>query len=275
MPSTVRLFSGDVEVMLPLLGERRFARLLGSRPLLMFDGLGPYRIPPAWIETIVNHRSAVIGYGVRRHRSAYLRRGLDARHLLYVPPTLAVFPIIFQGFGEPRVAWRPASPQRIFCGGQVLRDFETLRQAANLVRVPVDVVADLSRRPLGRDEFFRPRDRVPFRKFCAMLGASACSVVPLAVRGRTGGQGTLLLSMRLGVPIVATKSPPVSDYVTHGISGLLVPERDAAAMAGAIQTVLSNPGFARNMGAAAAKAYGLFHAEAIRTLNDFFRSVGA
>ncbi len=58
----------------------------------------------------------------------------------------------------------------------------------------------------------------------------------------TEGLGTSLLdAMAAGRPIVATRAGGIPEVVVHGETGLLVPPRDAAALAGAILEVLRDP----------------------------------
>jgi glycosyltransferase involved in cell wall biosynthesis len=56
--------------------------------------------------------------------------------------------------------------------------------------------------------------------------------------------------MAARLPVVATDVGGLPEIVDHGRSGLLVPPRDPVALAGAIDTVLSDRAMARSMGAA-------------------------
>ena len=60
-------------------------------------------------------------------------------------------------------------------------------------------------------------------------------VLPTWAEGRMEGCPVALLeAMASGLPVVATAIPGAKDVIEHGISGLLVPAKDADAMAGAI-----------------------------------------
>lgn len=61
----------------------------------------------------------------------------------------------------------------------------------------------------------------------------------------------LLEAMAAGAPVVACAVGGIPDVVDHGFNGLLVPPRDAGALAEAVQRLLSNPALAREMGRAA------------------------
>ncbi|HEX5419951.1 MAG TPA: glycosyltransferase family 4 protein [Gammaproteobacteria bacterium] len=56
------------------------------------------------------------------------------------------------------------------------------------------------------------------------------------------GLGSILIdAMQAGLPVVATRVGGIPDLITHGRNGLLVPEDDSAALAGAIVRLLSDP----------------------------------
>src|SRR6185369_7405294 len=57
--------------------------------------------------------------------------------------------------------------------------------------------------------------------------------------------------MALGRPIVATRTGGTPEAIEHGVCGLLVPPRDAAAMADAIDSLLKSPALRQRLGAEA------------------------
>jgi glycosyltransferase involved in cell wall biosynthesis len=59
----------------------------------------------------------------------------------------------------------------------------------------------------------------------------------------------LLEAMAAGLPVVATRVGGTPEVVTDGGNGLLIPPRDAGALAGALTRLLSDPAFARRLGA--------------------------
>ena len=59
---------------------------------------------------------------------------------------------------------------------------------------------------------------------------------------------SILEAMRAGLPVVATDVGGVSEAVSHGETGLLVPPRDPAALAVAIAELLAAPGVRREFG---------------------------
>jgi glycosyltransferase involved in cell wall biosynthesis len=71
------------------------------------------------------------------------------------------------------------------------------------------------------------------------------------------GFGRVLLEAALcELPVVATGIEGITDAITDGENGTLVPERDPGAFAAAVQVVLSDPAAARRAGARA-RAYTL------------------
>lgn len=81
----------------------------------------------------------------------------------------------------------------------------------------------------------------------ALLAEAAVSVLPSLSEGLSN---TLLESMAAGVPVIATRVGGNPEIVAHGQTGLLVPVRDAGALAEAIGTLLCNPDLARHLGQA-------------------------
>jgi glycosyltransferase involved in cell wall biosynthesis len=64
------------------------------------------------------------------------------------------------------------------------------------------------------------------------------------------GAQVLFEAMAEGCPVVATRGGGVSEIVDDGVTGLLVPPRDAGAMAEAITTILLDRDKAKRMGEA-------------------------
>jgi glycosyltransferase involved in cell wall biosynthesis len=79
-------------------------------------------------------------------------------------------------------------------------------------------------------------------------------VVPSVVDSagdQDGLPNVLLEAMASGAAVVASDVAAVGDAVAHGVSGLLVPPGDVAALAAAITTVLGDPALRGRLGAAA------------------------
>ncbi|MDQ2911422.1 MAG: glycosyltransferase [Actinomycetota bacterium] len=83
----------------------------------------------------------------------------------------------------------------------------------------------------------------------AALLAAPCTV---GSDGNRDGLPTVLIeAMALGVPVVATAVTGIPELVEDGLTGLLVSERDPAALAHAIGRILTDPGAARALAEAA------------------------
>jgi glycosyltransferase involved in cell wall biosynthesis len=87
------------------------------------------------------------------------------------------------------------------------------------------------------------------------LSAAADVVVVPSVRDEAGNVDGLpnfaLEALSTATPVVATRIGGLPQAIEDGVTGRLVPERDADALAAAIREVLSQPSRARDLGAAA------------------------
>jgi glycosyltransferase involved in cell wall biosynthesis len=69
---------------------------------------------------------------------------------------------------------------------------------------------------------------------------------------RDGIPNVLVEAMRMGIPVVSTAVSGIPELVIDGETGLLVPPRDAGALAGALARLLDDAGLRRRLAAAAA-----------------------
>jgi glycosyltransferase involved in cell wall biosynthesis len=83
----------------------------------------------------------------------------------------------------------------------------------------------------------------------ALLAAMDCFV--LASTRTEGVPQSLLQAFASGVPVVATDVGGIPEVIRHGDTGLIVPPGNAAALAGAVGTVLRDPAGARRRALAA------------------------
>ena len=84
----------------------------------------------------------------------------------------------------------------------------------------------------------------------ALYAASDIVVLP---SWREGLSRALIEAAAMERPIVTTDVPGCRDVVDHGVSGLLVPLRDAPAIELAVRLLVENPDLARRFGKAARK----------------------
>jgi glycosyltransferase involved in cell wall biosynthesis len=93
--------------------------------------------------------------------------------------------------------------------------------------------------------------RCRFAGFRKELGPYyACFDVLALSSANEGTPVTLIEGLAAGVPVVATDVGGVPDVVRHGVSGLLAPSGDAAALAGALAELLRDPARRAAMAAA-------------------------
>jgi len=81
----------------------------------------------------------------------------------------------------------------------------------------------------------------------ALLRGAAALVVPSIYEGMPL---VVLEAMEAGVPLVASRVSGIPEVVVDGETGWLAPPEDPAALAGALEAVLTNPGEARRRGEA-------------------------
>ncbi len=71
----------------------------------------------------------------------------------------------------------------------------------------------------------------------------SAQVVAISTRPNNHASGitAILEGMAMGKPVVATRTPGLEDYVSHGQTGILVPSGDVEAMAGVLIELLQDP----------------------------------
>lgn len=138
----------------------------------------------------------------------------------------------------------------VFAGGDSLRDYRPLLEAAEAVRAPVRIAtrlpvpdtlpANVTAGPVSGEEFLR-------------LAVSApVAVVPLVPDAlRSGGQKTYLGAMGLGQTVIVPEAPGVLDHVRPDVTGLVPPAGDARALAEAVNAAVTDPALRARLGAAA------------------------
>lgn len=141
----------------------------------------------------------------------------------------------------------------VFAGGDSLRDYRTLLAAAG--DVDADVVI-ATRLPLpARLPANVTAGPVPGDRYAELAARADVAVVPLVADSqRSGGQKTYLGAMALGQVVVVPDAPGVRDYIEPGVTGLVPPAGDPAALTAAITTALTDTGLRERLGSAARAA---------------------
>ena len=80
------------------------------------------------------------------------------------------------------------------------------------------------------------------------LALAQCRIYVLPSYYREGLPRSILEAMAMGRPVITTEAPGCRDAVEAGKNGLLVPVRDAVALAAAMEVLVLDPGLAQAMG---------------------------
>lgn len=150
-------------------------------------------------------------------------------------------------------------PPRILAVGRLVgkKGFEYLLSAAAQGACEVELVGDGPER--GRLEALAA-GRVRFsgwldsRELALAYARSDALCVPSVVApdgDRDGVPNVLLEATQAGLPIIATDAGGLPDFAVHGRTALVVPQRDAAALAAAAQRLGAEPGLAAGLVAGA------------------------
>jgi len=167
---------------------------------------------------------------------------------------------------EPRTI---EGPYIAALGGEA-RDYEVLCDAARaLPKIHFVVVA----RPHNFDGLNPPpnletRFNLPFNEAWGIIQRAEAALIPLRSRDTPCGLVTLVGSMHLGKAQIVTDAAGAADYISDGVTGLLVPPRDSNALAEAITKVAENPVLAAEIGTAA-KDYATTHCSEENTIRFF------
>lgn len=119
-----------------------------------------------------------------------------------------------------------------------------------------DLLEDLKARAarLGMTDAVRFPGRLPRDRAARYVAAADVYVVP-SIHDDAGNidglPNTLLEGMGAARPIVATRTAGIPDVITDGVHGLLAPERDPAALADSIASLIADRDLAARLGAAA------------------------
>lgn len=141
----------------------------------------------------------------------------------------------------------------VFAGGDSFRDYPTLVAAATEINSPIRIATRKTQEPWVRElppnVAVGPLSR---REYNGQMAAASVVVLPLRpLDDRGSGQTTYLNAMALGKALVVTEVAGVRDYVTDGVTGLVVPPGDPRQLAQAISSLLQNRDLARAIGQAA------------------------
>ena len=159
--------------------------------------------------------------------------GLGAREVRVIPG----------GVDLPETVGEPESPPHILYVGRLSEEKGVIELAAAARGLPLVVVGD---GPL-RDVLPQTVGFVPHDELGPYYERSSIVVVP----SRREGYGvTAREAMAYGRPVVATGVGGLLDAIGDGVTGLLVPPRDPAALRSALERLLADEGLCRTLGRA-------------------------
>ncbi|WP_409485163.1 glycosyltransferase family 4 protein [Arsenicicoccus dermatophilus] len=178
-----------------------------------------------------------------------LIRALDGPHLRFAVLSEGERATFSEQWGIPqeRVVFTPfpmtlyddhdrptTSGDYVFAGGNSLRDYDLLAQAVRGTGIRVRVATT------WQPEVPCPELEVgptTHEEFVDLLAGCRAMVLPLQTSVRSAGQQTYLNAMVLGKPVVVTEGLGVTDYITPGVTGVVVPS-DVDSLRAALRHVM-------------------------------------
>lgn len=154
--------------------------------------------------------------------------GVDPRKVFFTP--------WYHGLSEADLAASSSEEGEIFAGGDSLRDYGPLLEAARGLPAKVTIGS----------RFFRPTAFPPNvtiapvspQRYVELTRRASAVVVPLEAReDRSAGQCTYLNAMAYGKVAIVTDVLGVRDYIEHGKTGWIVPPGDPGALREALEWV--------------------------------------
>jgi colanic acid/amylovoran biosynthesis glycosyltransferase len=103
---------------------------------------------------------------------------------------------------------------------------------------------------LGLEQHVELAGPIPREQLLAVYPRATVVVAPCVIGSdgnRDGLPTALIEAMALGVPVVATDVTGIPELVEHGRTGLLVPQHDPEALAGAIRRIVAEPATAERL----------------------------
>ena len=248
----VLLFARSTDVVLCFFESAALLPLL-LRRLLLFRGrvvvvdvgaLEGWRLRRRLQDLVIPRADLVLPYSA--HQAAAIARtwpGAAGR----VQPVLAHVDCAF--FAE--AADQPDGPV-LAVGDDISRDYPTLLRAAEGLGRPVTIrtrlIAPGSALPPNVTILAAP---LPDPAYRDLIASAAVVVLPLHPSGYAGGVSALVQAMASGKALVVAASSGIAEYVTDGVTALVVPCHDADALRGAIGRLLDDAGLRRRLGSAA------------------------
>jgi hypothetical protein len=223
-------------------GSRRLDRLLGARHEQPGRDAPPITRPALQRAVVSLVDGPSVHYAVLSHyetESLAEVWGLDRGRIHFVP--------FCATRNEAEVG---AGGGGVFAGGNSLRDYRALAEAAGSIHGPVTIATSIEA-PAATAARFAHMSAADYE--AAALAADVVVVPLMSGTTRSAGQQTYLNAMLRGQAVVVTQAPGVDDYLVHGQTGLVV-GNDPSDLAGAINALLADRALRARLGAAARAA---------------------
>ena len=126
----------------------------------------------------------------------------------------------------------------VLCAGSVFRDWDVLLKAWDGIRGVRLILLGAASKVATVNPCVEVWPVVDMETYCRMTAAARFTVLPLFESPISCGQMTLLQSLALGTPVVASNVQSIRDYLGSGT--VSVPPGDAAALRDAVKTLWSD-----------------------------------
>jgi len=162
--------------------------------------------------------------------------------------------LVDASFWSPRAALQR---HQICAVGLEFRDYGTLFEAVTGLDVEVEIAVGSpwsTKRDSSRDQSIPANVRVGRRDYEGLrrlYATSLFTVVPLKENDMQAGITTIVESMAMGRPVIASRTTGQVGTVRDGVNGLEVPPSDVLALRAAIERLLTDPAERERMGTAA------------------------
>jgi len=166
----------------------------------------------------------------------------------YIPYTVDPLP------QTPRAPGNGEHGCTVLSAGKSNRDYRTFLRAMAGLEYDGEIITSPGALPGGAlPGNVRVRYNVPYNQYVDRVRTAKVVVLPLVERGVAAAQGTLLLAMALGKPVVVSGTAGVADYVEDGVTAVVVPPAQPEALRQAIKCLVENGDEAARLGAAASR----------------------
>jgi glycosyltransferase involved in cell wall biosynthesis len=220
-------------------------RSFGSWPAKTLFKRAEYRICNRVVcVSEASRRFVMIRYGVSGHKAVAIPNGITA--------------------AQTPASWPQGPPLFVAIGAVIVqKGFDVLMEATALARRPwrVEVIGEGASRATLRAQAEQRELPIQFTGPTTDVTPALAAATALVVPSRWEASSYVSMeAMALGRPVVASRVDSLPEIVVDGVTGLLVSPGDPEALAGALDRLAADPGFAELLGKAGrerVKSFGL------------------